>query len=231
MRAQNIVSNGGFEMGTFSGWGTNSANGSGTVSGAGAHTGSGGVEFSELIFMGDEGTEDTMSQTLTTQAGTNYVLSFWANGMRQSSMGVNWNGVSLMTASIFYPDFSPLTSGWTNFQFVAQATGASTVLTFTFKASPGANNSTSLTALDDVSVIPAAINNQMKAQAASGGNVKLTYIGPTGVSNALDRTFSLRPVIQWTPLSTNVMGTTGSLIITTNVVATTNNFWRIRVVQ
>jgi hypothetical protein len=232
IRAQNILANGGFESGNFTAWSTNAADSSGQVAGAAAHSGSFGAEFSETILMGDIGSEDQMTHTLTTQAGTNYILSFWANGARQSSLGAKWNGINLLTNSIYYyPFFSSLSSGWTNFQFVVQATGASTVLTFSFKASPGANNSTSLTYLDDVGVLPLAGYNQINAQALGGGKVKLIFTGLPGVNYALDRTFNLLPVIQWTALSTNVMDSSGSLILTNTAVASTNNFWRVRVVQ
>jgi hypothetical protein len=233
IRAQNIVVNGGFETGTFSGWTTNSGNSSGQISGSSAaHSGSYGAEFSETIIMGDIGTEDQMSQTLTTQAGTNYVLSFWANGLRQSSMGATWNGMNLLTNSIYYyPFFSSLGSDWTNFQFVLQATSTSTPLIFSFKASPGFDNSTSLTALDDVSVLPLASFNQIQAQAVAGGKVQLSFVGIPGANYALERTFNLLPPVQWSPLSTNVIGLTGTFVITTNVVANTNNFWRFRAVQ
>jgi hypothetical protein len=237
MRAQNILANGGFESGNFTAWSTNAADSSGQVAGAAAHSGSFGAEFSETILMGDIGSEDQMTQTLTTQAlttqaGTNYILSFWANGARQSSLGAKWNGINLLTNSIYYyPFFSSLSSGWMNFQFVVQATGASTVLTFSFKASPGANNSTSLTYLDDVGVLPLAVYNQINARALGGGKVKLIFTGLPGVNYALDRTFNLLPVIQWTALSTNVMDSSGSLILTNTAVSNTNNFWRVRVVQ
>jgi hypothetical protein len=232
MRAQNIIANGGFESGDFTAWSTNVADSSGQVVGAAAHSGSFGAEFSETILMGDIGTEDQMSQTLATQAGASYILSFWANGARQSSLGAKWNSINLLTNSIYYyPFFSSLNSGWTNFQFVVQATSANTVLTFSFKASPGANNSTSLTYLDDVGVLPLAGYNQINAQALGGGKVKLIFTGLPGANYALDRTFNLLPVIQWTPLSTNVMDSSGSLILTNTAISNTNNFWRIRVVQ
>ncbi len=225
--AQNIVANGGFESGDFSAWASIVADSSGQVIGAAAHSGSFGAVFSVTILMGDIGSEDQMTLTLTTQAGTNYILSFWANGARQSSLGAKWNGTSLLTNSIYYyPFFSSLSPGWTNFQFVVQATSASTVLTFSFKASPGLNNSTSLTYLDDVAVLPLAGYNQINAQAVGGGKVKLTFAGLPGVNYAVDRTFNLLPVIQWTPLSTNFTDSSGSLILTNTAVANTNNFWR-----
>jgi hypothetical protein len=231
VKAQNIVINGGFETGTFSGWTTNIADTSGSIAGAAAYAGSYGAEFSETIFEGDEGSIDEMSQTLATQAGSNYVFSFWANGFRQSSLGANWNGTSLLTNSIYYTGFSPISSGWTNFQFLVQATSASTTLTFAFKSDPsGEGGSTSLTYLDDVAVLPSDGFNQISAQTLSSPNVKLTFIGIPGANYALDRTFNLDPPIQWTPLSTNAMGLTGTLALTTAAVTTTNNFWRFRTV-
>jgi hypothetical protein len=232
LRAQNLIANGGFEIGNFSGWSTNSGNASGQVTGGPAHSGSFGAVFSETVFEGDNTGEDQMSQTLATQAGTNYLLSFWANGVRQASLGATWNGTSLLTNSIyFYPSFSSLTPGWTNFQFIVQATASSTLLTFSFKASPGANNSTSQIELDDVSVLPLASYNQARVGGVAAGQVKLAFTGLAGVKYALDRTFNLLPVIQWVPLSTNLPDSSCSLLVTNTIVANTNNFWRFRVVR
>jgi hypothetical protein len=231
LRAQNLISNPGFETGTFSGWTTNTGNSSGQIVAAAAHSGSYGAEFSETILMGDIGSEDQISQTVSTHAGTNYFVSFWANGVRQSSLGANWNGVNLLTNSIYYIGFSPLTSGWSNYQFVVKATASTTPLLFSFKASPGGNGSTSLTYLDDVEVLPLPNYNVLSIVQLPPSQVKFSYLGIPLAKYALDRTFNLLPPIQWTPQSTNATDGSGNLVLMNAPVATTNNFWRLRLVQ
>ena len=223
--AANLVSNGGFETGNFNAWTTN-ADPTSVVTGSAAFTGTEGAEFSETIFMGDEGSEDQMTQTLATQAGTNYVLSFWVNGLRQSSFSASWNGGTLTSGSIFYPGFSQLNSGWTNFQFVVTAASTSTALKFSFLASPGANGSTSLTAIDDISV--AALPFRATNQLAGASGVRLTLTGNADVKYAVDRTFNLLPPVGWAPQLTNSANDSGFFIATNAPVTTTNNFWRIR---
>jgi PKD repeat protein len=73
--AGNIVSNGGFETGGFSGWNTsgNFASTSVNTGSVYAHSGTYGA------ILGPVGSLGYLSQTLTTTPGTSYLLSFWLN--------------------------------------------------------------------------------------------------------------------------------------------------------
>jgi hypothetical protein len=69
--------------------------------------------------------------------------------------------------------------------------------------------------------------NQISGQLLSGGTMRLSFVGSTGINYALDRSFSLAPA-NWVPQMTNSVGAGGVLIFTNRPDPTTNNFWRIR---
>ena len=230
VHAQNLVANGGFETGDFTGWTTNAGNSSGTVVNGPQLYGFFCAYFSEIIYEGDEGTEDQLYQTISTHPGTNYFFSFWANGERDSSLGANWGSLALLTNSIYYTGYSPLSPGWVNFQFLVQATGPNTELTFSFRENPGASPPPSITYLDGVSVVALNNYNKVVPGLVNQTNVAMAFAGIPNSSYALDRTFNLQAPVQWIPLETNAADANGNLVITNTAVTTTNNFWRFRAV-
>ena len=139
--APNLVLNGGFETGDFSGWTTN-GNFTYTSVATGstyyAHSGTFGAQ------LGPSGSLGFISQTLATTAGTSYLLSFWLDspdGKTPNEFLVSWNGNTLLD------QISLPVIGWTNIQFVVTATGTSTVLQFGFRDDPA------YLGLDDISVV------------------------------------------------------------------------------
>jgi hypothetical protein len=132
----NLVVNGGFETGDFTGWTLDSDDAS--VSTGYAHSGIYGADFGQVGSLG------YLSQTLSTTPGTNYYLSFWldCDGATPNEFQVSWDGNTLLDEANI-PDV-----GWTNIQFTVTATGNSTVLQFGFR------DDTSNLGLDDVSVVP-----------------------------------------------------------------------------
>jgi hypothetical protein len=70
--------------------------------------------------------------------------------------------------------------------------------------------------------------NHITGQLLSGGNMRLSFVGNAGASYALDRTFNLKPVINWVPQATNPADGNGILVFTNATNPGTNNFWRIR---
>lgn len=155
--SSNLVSNCGFETGDFTGWtiGGNTANPGGFYYGVDnfdAHSGNFGAYMSEDAI--DGGTSPvSLSQTLTTGAGTSYLVSFWLeqdtapDGTTVHSFDATWDGNAILdltpTAS------NPGTVGsWTEYTFSEVATGSTSTLAFDFR------NDDNYWSLDDVSAVP-----------------------------------------------------------------------------
>lgn len=93
----NLVTNGGFETGDFSGWSTQAA-GSGSVFhvGLGGHTGT-----YAAVFAATAAQDDQIYQTVPTMAGTQYTLSFWVLnlGVGNDHLRVSWEGATVLDES------------------------------------------------------------------------------------------------------------------------------------
>lgn len=132
--AASLVSNGGFETGSFSDWVSTGDTSFSSVSSAAPvpQSGTYGASFGPFETTGG------ISQTLATFAGASYILDFWLQaeadvlgGSDPNSFRATWNGstvTSLLNSTAF--DYMHLT-------FNVTATSASTVLGFTFRNDPG----------------------------------------------------------------------------------------------
>jgi hypothetical protein len=139
----NLVTNGGFESGDFTGWTQGGNTGSTFVSGGDPNSGTFAAD------LGPSKSPGSLSQGLTTVAGAFYDLSFFmfADGGGKGPFGggviffqVFWNGVMIF-------DTTNPPSSYQQFAFSVQATGSSTELRFVFQNDPAFFH------LDDVSVL------------------------------------------------------------------------------
>jgi len=176
---QSLVANGGFETGDFTDW---TLVGNGIVSqGPFGSTIYNAVESSSSYpsvvhsgsygaFLGDTQLA-TLSQTLATIPGGNYLLSFWLDNTTSGSgqrFQASWNGSALFNVT------NPAAFSWTNLQFIVTAASSSTELQF------GAENNPAYFGLDDISVthIPAVA---FKTAAKTAGTFNLTWATTTGL--------------------------------------------------
>jgi hypothetical protein len=137
-QAANIVTNGSFETGDFTGW---TLTGDQTFNGVQCPGGQPDGNCS--AFFGPIGTTGGITQNLTTVAGATYEIefSFDSDGGTPNSFSASFGGVSLINQTNI-----PDSNGFDTFTFHVLATGTTTTLAFNFRDDPGFLN------LDAVSV-------------------------------------------------------------------------------
>ena len=139
----NLVSNGSFETGNFTGW-TVGGNFGATIWGpqtsVDGHAESG--QFAANI--GAMGSDATLSQTLQTTAGQQYTLTFWLanSGGGPNDFTAKWNGTTLL------PLVNAPAQGYTQYSYTVTATGSASTLEFDGRQDPAWWN------LDAISVVP-----------------------------------------------------------------------------
>jgi hypothetical protein len=147
--------NGSFETGDFTGWTTQDAS-SGSFYGVTAYTNLAvdQVDGNEAAYFGAvSDIPDTISQTLTTNAGSLYNLSFYVGedgGGGDEGLQVQWNGVNYFNSAV--PSVvDPLTDDYMmiHYTITVLATGSDT-------ASFGGFDTLNFIALDNVSLTPVA---------------------------------------------------------------------------
>ena len=196
---QSIVSNGGFETGDFSDW-TLAATAQYdfvTTTSTFVHSGSDGAQ------LGQSGSLGTLTQSIATTAGQNYLLSFWllnpsnVNGATPNQFVALWNGATVYNQSNL-PFFS-----WTNLQFLVTATGSATTLEFEFEHTPY------YFGLDDVSVMPVSAPVFKTAQPAPGA-FNFSWSAVSGLTYQVQYNTNLGGT-NWINLGSPQVATNGSM--------------------
>lgn len=137
----NVVVNGDFSSGDFTGWTLDGAF-TGVATSAAGYVAPPGASY--FVYFGDIGTCAELSQTISTTPGDFYDFSFWVigNGSGTSEFQAYWNE-NLVEAMGPVPN-----QDWTQYTFVEQATSSSTVIDF------GLRNDPFWDGLGDISVAP-----------------------------------------------------------------------------
>ncbi|MGA2174129.1 MAG: immunoglobulin domain-containing protein [Verrucomicrobiota bacterium] len=141
--ASNLVQNGGFETGDFTGW-TLAGNSSYSYVASGAayaHTGNYSAQLGDNAY--NFGYGGSLSQPLSTTPGTSYRLSLWlenSTGLVPNLFLVSWNGATVFNQT------NLTGQGWENLQFIVTAQSSVTLLQFEFE------DELAYLGLDDVSV-------------------------------------------------------------------------------
>ena len=145
--AGNLVTNCGFETGSFSGWTTSNLNATlAATAGFDNLNPNSGTCFAAL---GNVGSDGTISQTLATVIGQSYNISFYfaSDGATPNDFAASF-GSDLLYSNANVPAF-----GYQLFSFTDTATSTSTVLSFAERNDPAYQ------ALDDISVTLAGLQN------------------------------------------------------------------------
>ena len=130
--AQNLIANGSFETGDFSGWTTGGNFEASSVTFGGFYDYSGAQDGTWYAVLGPVGSDGTLSQTLATTPGSVYTVSFWLAGVGDdpSDFSAFWNGTQLI--SLTDPNTG---SNWMQYSFTVTGTGSDT-LSFSFRDDP-----------------------------------------------------------------------------------------------
>jgi uncharacterized repeat protein (TIGR03803 family) len=210
---ESVVRNGGFETGDFTDWtlGGDTVYNYVTTGPDVAHSGTYGV------WLGSDSL-GTLSQSLPTASGQNYLLSFWldnnGSGAGQQFM-VKWNGATV------YNVVNPPVFSWTNLQFIVAARGASTVLQF------AAENAFSGFGLDDISVmhIPTV---GFRSAVPESNSFDLAWTAASGLNYQVQYTTNLSQP-QWVNLGAPIVGTGSPITLsdTNGVQSSSQRFYRL----
>ena len=211
---QNLVQNGGFETGDYTGWSRSGNTGGSAYTSvandvAFVHSGAFGLKT------GPSGSSGYLAEVLQTTPGQSYLLSFWlVNPITGSGQqfNVSWNGTNV------YGVTNPPVWTWTNFNFVVTAIGPNSTLQFAFQNEPD------YFGLDDVSVTPIPIPS-FTAFSKMTNSLALTWNSLAGLAYRVEYKTNLLQT-NWIPLATN-FATAGTSSYTNIIGTNAARFFRV----
>lgn len=131
------VVNGDFETGDFTGWSRSGFSTYDTISSSVEHSGNFGGSFGAI------NNTSSISQTLTTTAGIQYMITYWLSARGSTSTRTFSTDFGGTPGQSF---IDPVGFFYTQFSYLATATASTTVLSFTFRNDPN------FWLLDDITV-------------------------------------------------------------------------------
>ena len=178
--AENLVTNGGFETGSFSGWTVTGDHTSVSVANSGYSPHSG----NDFAYLGDTSDTGSLSQQLATLAGETYALSYYlaSHGDALTSFSVDWNGQTIAGSQLTNPNSG---GAYVLYSFLVTGTGLDTLTIH-------ASDHPSYIALDDVSVV-SGINGAVPEPATWA--MMLIGFGGIGLAMRRKRTAAALPQI------------------------------------
>ena len=220
---QELVQDGGFEAGDFTYW---------TLAGGltaytnnfvddGTYTSYSPLAGNYFAAVGQVATLAYLSQPLPTRAGQFYLLSFWLenpSGATPNQFLVQWNTNSTST-NVIFNQLNMGTFGWSNLQFVVNASTNLTTLQFGFR------NDIDYFALDNVSVMPAPVP-AIQALAPVNGSIQLAWTALPGVQYQVQYKTNLTQT-GWINLGGIITATKNPMTFSNNIGSDPQRFYRV----
>ena len=172
----NLVVNGGFETGDFSGWTLGGNSGVGPFGQQTWVDGGDPKSGQYAAGLGPYGSDGTLSEQLQTVAGQTYVVDFWLSniGGNPNDFTATWGNTTLLALN------NAPSTNYTEYTYSVTATGSSTNLEFDFRNDPTNWN------LDNISVVPA-----QPSVVASGPHIDAAGNGAVHVGDTVTLTVNL----------------------------------------
>lgn len=212
-----LLLNGGFELGNFTDWTLNGSTLDNYVDSANSvyspHSGT------YLAMLGQPTKLSYLSQTIGTVPGQLYLASFWliSDGKTPNQFLFSWNGKTLFNRTNV-----PSTGGWSNLQFVVQATAGSTVLEF------GSEDSPSYLGLDDVS-LQLISKPTLESVAQIGTSIQFSWGSLIGAVYQLQYNTNLATT-NWINLGSSITASNSTTSLSTPIAADPQRFYRLLMV-